>query len=568
MKEYLLTLKKDFAYAALFSLFINILYLTFPIYMLAIYDRVLASYSMPTLMTVTAGAIFAYFVYGFLNVVRSRLLIFVSVKIDRDLRNNVFYELLSTAAGVGQSGYRQGIADLNLLRQYLTGAAIFSLFDLPWTPIYLLIIFIMHPVLGMVALGGGVVIFILGYLQEKLSKPSIELANLENQKANSLFASAIRNAEVVNSMGMTKGLLQRWANIHDRVILLQTIASKHASILQNLTKVVRQLMQVFVYGIGAYLTLEHKSTAGIMIAASIIMGKALMPIEQLMGTWKMTIEARQAYRRLSDFWEQIKERRRPMDLPAPKGKVAAEEVSLLINDRPLLASISFTLEPGEIMGIIGPSGAGKTTLCRVLLGLWPPTAGKVRLDGSDITHWDREKLGNYIGYLPQDVELFPGTVAENIARMGDVDPLKVVEAAQRAGIHELILQFPHGYDTDIGEGGAILSGGQRQRLGLARALYGNPCLIILDEPNSNLDDEGEKMLIHSLQELKKKNVTVILVTHRPGILGIVDKVLMLKGGAMTVFGPRDKVFAILSGKTPPQQHPVARPVRQVQSKGK
>ncbi len=549
MKSYFLKLKKYFFFAALFSFFINILYLTFPIYMLSIYDRVLASYSKPTLYTVTAGAIFAYLVYGVLNFLRSRLLVYVSVKMDRDLRDDIFHELVLDSSRLRGMGYRQGMNDLNTLRQYLTGSAIFSFFDLPWTPIYLLIIYIMHPVLGMVATAGGVVIFILGYLQEKLSKSSIELANIENSRASALMHTAFRNAEVVNGMGMSKAVLRRWAEIHDRTILLQTIASKHAGLLQTMSKVVRQLMQVFVYGIGAYLTLEHRSTAGIMIAASIIMGKALMPVEQLMATWKMTVDARQAYRRLSEFWKVIKEKREPMELPPPKGRLDLEGVSLEVAQRPLLSDLSFSLAPGETLAVIGPSGAGKSTLCRVLLGLWEPTAGKVRLDGADIHAWDREKVGRFVGYLPQDVELFPGTIAENIARMGEVDSEQVIAAAKMAGIHQLILRFPDGYDTLISSpGGVILSGGQRQRVGLARALYGDVRLVVLDEPNSNLDEDGERSLLGAIVQMKKRGVSVILVTHKPGILGVADKILVMRGGKMVMFGPRDKVFGALSGK--------------------
>ncbi len=564
MKEYLLKLKRHFFFAALFSLFINVLYLTFPIYMLAIYDRVLVSYSKPTLYTITFGAIFAYVVYGILSFLRSRLLVYVSVRIDRDLRDDIFHALVLDSSRLDKSGYRQGISDLNIIRQYLAGSAIFSLFDLPWTPIYLIIIYFMHPILGGVATAGGLVIFILGFLQEKLSKESIELSNIEHQRANSLMYMTLGNAEPVNAMGMSRSMLRLWAAIHDRSLLLQTVASKHAGLLQSISRVVRQLMQVFIYGIGAYLTLEHKSTAGIMIAASIIMGKALMPVEQLMATWKMTVDARQAYRRLSEFWDRIQSRPQPMELPPPAGRLDLEGVSLAVDDRTLLNNVSFHLDPGETLGVIGPSGAGKSTLCRVLLGLWEPTAGNVRLDGSDIHGWDRENLGRYIGYLPQDVVLFPGTVAENIARMGEVVPERVIKAAKEAGVHDLILRLPKGYDTPIAQpGGVILSGGQRQRVGLARALYGDIKLLVLDEPNSNLDEEGERRLIQALILMKQRGVTTVLVTHKPGILGVADKILVMREGTVVMFGPRDKVFGALAG----QAKVVRGPVTSVKKRG-
>ena len=540
---------KYFFFAGLFSLFINLLYLTFPIYMLAIYDRVLTSYSMPTLMTITAAALFALLVFGLLDFLRSRLLVMAGVDMDKTLSKPVFTEMVKDAAGLQKKGYSQGLKDVNQLRNYFGGNAVFSLFDIPWSPVFLCIIYIMHPLMGLVATGGAVAVIILGVAQEILTRKKLNTANQENGRAQSLVSLSLRNGESVQAMGMLNGIAGHWHKINQEVIDLQTAASRHAGLLQSATKAINSSMQVLIYGVGAWLTLKHECTAGIMISSSIIMGRALQPIQQGMGTWKATVEARGAYQRL-DMLIKGARTAEPMSLPDPKGKLNAEGVTLAIGGRTILRNIGFALEPGELLGMIGPSAAGKTTLSRVLLGLWPSMGGKVRLDGADIFHWNPEELGRFVGYLPQDVELFPGTVSDNIARMGEPDPELVVEAATKAGVHELVLQLPQGYDTPVGGAAAqILSGGQRQRIALARAIYGTPKFVILDEPNSNLDDVGERALMQALGLLKKDGVTVIVISHKPGILSIVDKILVLKEGQTAMFGPRQEVFKALSGQT-------------------
>ena len=554
MKSLLKKWMRYFVFAGIFSLFINALNLTFPIYMLAIYDKVLVSRSMPTLITVTIGAIFALVVFACLDFLRSRLLVRAGVAIDRTLSEPVVVEMLKDASRIDSLAYKEGIADINMLRNYFAGNAMFSLFDLPWVPVYLFIIYLMHPLLGWLAIGGSVVLVILGIFQELLTGTRFSTARTLETQANQLVATGMRNAEVLTGMNMLSGFVTHWKRRQDRVVFLQTNAYRFSGLLTSISKSFRSAMQVFVYGLAAYLVLQNETTVGIMIAASIIMRQALNPIEQLMSTWKQTVEAKGAYRRLGGLLDRMVAPS-SMELPEPEGKLDVEAVNLRLANRPILENISFGLEPGELLGLIGPSGAGKSSLCRVLLGIWPGSSGKVRLDGADIFAWDGQSLGKYIGYLPQDVELFSGTISENIARLGEIDSEKVVQAATLAGVHELILRLPQGYDTQIGQGGSNLSGGQRQRVGLARVFYGDPKLVILDEPNSNLDERGEKALLQALMQLKNSGVTTIMVTHKPSLLSFVDKVLLLKDGRMAMFGPREAVFQKMM--PPPPQVPSA-----------
>ncbi|MFP4237463.1 MAG: type I secretion system permease/ATPase [Desulfonatronovibrio sp.] len=549
MRKYLYQWKSYFLFAGLFSLFINLLYLTFPIYMLAIYDRVLSSHSTATLVSLTVAALMAMVVFGLLELLRSRLLVRASVVMDETIGHRILREMTIDEASINKTGFKEGLKDLGTLRGYFTGNAVFSLFDLPWTPIYLLVIYFMHPMLGLFALAGAVIILILGITQEILTRQKLGIAETISAKAGNFVATSLRNSETIMAMGMNKGMINTWKNMHDEAMSLETDAGFRQNALQSAGRAFRMAMQVMIFGLGAYYVLQNEATGGIIIAASILMGRALAPVDQAMSTWQQTIKARSAYKRLDRIFEKAASRQaQSMDLPAPKGLIEVEGATLGIDSRPVLSGITFTLNPGETMGLIGPSGAGKSTLCRLILGIWPSMGGKVRLDGVDVYSWDQEDLGPNIGYLAQEVELFEGSISENIARMGEVEPEKVIAAARMAGAHELILRLPLGYDTQAGEMGRSLSGGQRQRVGLARALYGNPRLVILDEPNSNLDDAGEKALMQCLQTLKKNQVTTIIVTHKPGILAGADKILVLKEGRVSMFGPRQEVFRKLSGK--------------------
>jgi len=550
VREFLKQWRIYLVYGFFFSMFINVLQLTFSVYMLQIYDRVLSSYSMPTLMALTVAALISLGVLASLEFVRSRLLVRCGVQIDQTLSRDVLDSILKKASLAGNTPDQATLKDVNSLRNFFAGNAIFALFDMPWIPVFLAVIYVLHPLLGMVATGGALLIVIFALINEKVTHKPLQAANVVNGFSLRFFETARRNARTVQSMGMIGNVSTRWQGFNDTVTKLQTQASRQAGLVTILSSWLRQSMQVAIYGVGAYLTLKGASTPGSMIAASIIMGKALSPVQVGLASWKNVVEARGAWTRLEALFKDRSggagAKPEAMDLPAPTGLLAAEQVSLAVGGKYLLHNINFSLQPGEAMGLIGPSGAGKSTLCRLLLGVWPATSGKIRLDGADVFSWDHEKLGPYIGYLDQDVDLFPGTVAENIARLGEVDSEQVVAAANMAGLHELILRFPQGYDTRVGEGGVILSGGQRQRIGLARALYGKPRLVILDEPNASLDDEGERALLAAWARLKEEGVTLVVVTHKPSLLAGVDKIMLLKDGAMALFGPREAVFQKLA----------------------
>ncbi|MBQ3059653.1 MAG: type I secretion system permease/ATPase [Desulfovibrio sp.] len=546
MQEFLRACRYFFSYAFFFSLFVNLLQLTFPIYMLQVYDRVLTSYNLSTLVVITVAAVIALTVMAMLEWIRSRLLVRAGIEFDHMLSRDVLKRNLQSAGGpAGATPGKDGtLRDVQSLRNFLGGNAVFAFFDLPWMPIYFLLIFILHPMLGSVAVAGGVLVLILGLLTERLTRKRLESANQLNAHAAGFTGAALRNAAIVRSMGMVGSVTARWAKVNDLVIRLQTRASRSAGLLHAISKALRVGLQVFIYAAGAYLAVKQESTPGAMIAASIIMGRALAPIDQAMATYKQSLEAREAYGRLKKLLDAPPQPPH-MDLPDPVGEITAENLFFAAGNRPIIKGISFRMPAGQSLAVIGPSAAGKSTLCKLLLNIWQPTNGKVRIDRADMNSWDSEKLGPFLGYLPQDVELFAGSVAENIARMGDVDSEKVIKAARMAGVHEMILALPKGYDTQIGEAGAALSGGQRQRVGLARALYGDPRVIVLDEPNANLDEEGEACLARAVVNLRQK-ATVILVTHKPQILNIVDNIVLLQDGQIALSGSRQDVLQKLA----------------------
>lgn len=545
-----------------FSMFVNILQLTFSIYMLQVYDKVLTSYNLSTLAVITLAAVICLVVLALLEWIRSRLLVRAGIAFDNMLSATVLSMNLKHAAAVpGGAGSRGNLRDVQQLRNFLGGNAVFAFFDLPWMPIYFALIFVLHPALGWVAVGGGIIVFILGVLTERLTRTRLENATRLNAMAAGFTGAALRNASIVRAMGMVGHVTARWRRLNDAVIGLQTRASHKAGLLRAVSKSLRTGLQVAIYAVGAYLTVMHESTAGVMIAASIVMGRALAPIDQAMATYKQSLDARSSYNHLKELLD-TPPAPPSMDLPAPAGELTAENLFLTINGRPLVRGVSFRLPAGQSLAIIGPSAAGKSTLCKLLLSIWAPTAGKVRIDRADIHSWDSEKLGPYIGYLPQDVELFAGSVAENIARMGDVDSQKVIAAAQMAGVHSMVLGLPKGYDTQIGEHGAALSGGQRQRIGLARALYGDPRLVVLDEPNSNLDEEGEQQLARAVLNLKQRNATVVLVTHKPSILNIVDNIIVMQEGQIALSGPRQAVLEKLAAMRHQQEQAAQARVQQ------
>ena len=546
-------------YAGFFSFFVNLFQLTFSIYMLLIYDKVLTSYSMPTLVVITLIALVAVATMFLLDIVRSRILVRMSIAMDHQMSEPVLQGMIRKSAFAGEGESEATLKDVSLLRNFLSGSSIFAFFDLPWTPIFIGMIFILHPLLGLVAIAGGILTTIAGILQDKATQKPLLLANNIATVSQDLISMGMRNAEAVRSMGMLDALTARWHKLNDVVIQLQSSASDKAGVIQSFTKALGTLMQIAVYAAGAWLAVSGKCTPGVMIAASIIMGRALAPINLGMAAYKQIADTLQAYRRLDQHFKTAADRE-TMELPPPTGALSCEGVTLVHGGKqPVLFGISFKLNPGESMGLIGPSAAGKTTLCRLLIGLWPPTSGSVRLDGADVFAWDQEKLGKHLGYLPQDIELFSGTVADNIGRFGEYSAEAVVAAAQKAGAHEMILRLPDGYDTKIGMGGARLSGGQRQRIGLARALYGNPRFVILDEPTSNLDEEGVHAFVNTLAQLKEEQVTVVVVSHQMNALANVDKLLLLAGGKVVQFGDRTPILQALTQAAAPQPVPQQAP---------
>ena len=561
MSDFLAICKKVCLYAMLFSMFINILQLTFSIYMLQVYDRVLTSYNASTLAVITLAAVVALAALAILEWIRSRLLIRIGVEFERKLAFPILDTELRMASALRKQPEQGEIRDVQVLRSFLGSNAVFAFFDLPWMPIYFLLIFVLHPAMGTVAVMGGALVLLFGVLTQRIAAPRLQEANDVNRRAALLLAGATRNAHVIRAMGMISAVGERWHTLNAKVMRLQTSASRRVGLLHSVSKSLRIGLQVAIYALGAYLAITNQSSAGIMIASSIIMGRALAPIDQAMASYKQSLEARSAYRRIRATLKGRNEKER-MSLPTPRGELRVEGVAFAMNDAPLLEGVSLHLKPGTTLAIIGPSGSGKSTLCRLLLGIWPPSAGSIRLDGAELSSWDSEQLGSFLGYLPQDVELFSGTVAENIARMGKVDAGQVLRAAQLAGVHELILRLPGGYDTPIGEYGQGLSGGQRQRIGLARALYGDPCVLVLDEPNSNLDEEGETRLMQSLLHLRQEGKTIVLVAHKPAILAAADEILAFQVKGAPLYGPRavilQKLESLRRQSAPAAQRPAVR----------
>ena len=548
----------SFLTVGFFSLFVNFLMLVPAFYMLQVYDRVIASGSESTLLMLSLILLLLLTTLGALEWVRSRIMVRISTRLDCLLGPRLYDASFKQALqSGGMNASAQPLNDLTGLRQFLTGNGLFAFFDAPWLPIYLAVMFLFHPWYGWFGVFSALVLIALAYANERLTNKMLQQANKENLAATAFTAKNLRNAEVVASMGMLPQLRRRWQARNDQVLRLQSLASDRAGTVTALSKTFRLLVQSLILALGAWLVLERELSPGLMIAGSILLGRALAPIDLMIGVWKGFSAARAQYARLDELLEKIAAEPERMPLPAPRGEVALENLAVVPpgSQLPALRGVNLHVAAGEAVGVVGPSGAGKSTLARALLGIWPAAQGKVRLDGADVFGWRSEELGPYVGYLPQDIELFEGTIGENIARFGELDPAKVVEAARLAGVHELILRLPEGYDTLIGATGGALSGGQRQRIGLARAGYGKPKLIVLDEPNSNLDDLGERALVAALQALKAGGTTLFVITQRSGVLAAVDKLLVLRDGLLALYGPRDRVLAEMQGAQTPAATP-------------
>ena len=544
----LLGFKRTFYTVGTFSAITNLLALTPSLYMLQVYDRVITSRNEITLLMLTLLMLGAYVLVAALEMIRSFVLVRVGARFDMQLNKRVYTAAFEQNLKVTGANAGQALNDLTTVRQFLTGNALFAFFDAPWFPIYLAVIFMFQPWLGLFALCGVVVLVILAIINERITHAPLAEANSMAVASSTTATNNLRNAEVIESMGMLPNLMQRWFKLHGKFLNLQAQASQKAGAIGAVTKFVQSALQSRVLGMGALLVLDNKITTGMMIAASILVGRTLAPVQQLIGVWKSLSSVRSSYERLTKLLEANPKREAGMPLPKPEGVLTVEGVTAAPPGmrNPIVKGVSFGIKAGDVLGVIGPSGSGKSTLARLLVGIWPAMMGKVRLDGADIYAWNKAELGPNIGYLPQDIELFSGTISENISRFGDLDAEKVVLAAKRAGVHDMILHMPEGYDTKLGDGGAGLSGGQRQRLGLARAMYGDPALIVLDEPNSNLDEFGEQALVNAVLDLRQRGKTIILITHRPSAISATTKLLVMRDGGVQLFGPTKDVMAAIN----------------------
>jgi PrtD family type I secretion system ABC transporter len=549
-----------------FSLAVNLLMLVSPIYMMQVFDHVLSSRSGDTLVMLTLVATLALVALAVIDGIRSQVLSRVGLWLDDRLGPMVFNGALKAALGNDGARASQGLRDLGTLRGFLGGPAITPLLDVPWAPIFVLALFALHPLLGIVGVGGGAVLFVLAMLNEATTKTPLSRANVAAAKGHYQTEAALRNAEVIRAMGMTDGVVRMWRAGNEDAKAAQLSASRRGAVILGLSKFTRLMVQTLILGVGAWLAIKQECSPGAMFASSFLLGRALAPVENAIGTWKSLVSARLAYRRLKELLGAAPMAKPAMALPAPQGALSVERVSFLPKgaEEPTLRAVSFALKPGEVLGVIGPSAAGKSTLARLIAGSWAPSSGHVRLDGAELQHWLDAGGAAHLGYLPQDVELFAGTVKDNIARLGEADPEKVIEAATLVGLHEQIMRLPRAYDSDIGEGGVKLSGGQRQRVGLARAVFGRPRLVVLDEPNASLDSEGEEALVQAIAHLKAQGTTVIVVAHRPSVLQHADKLLLLRHGMVDAFGDKQDVIAKLNAgpSTRPASIAGARPALQ------
>ena len=545
--------RRQFAIVGVLSAIANLLLLTPTLYMLQVYDRVMTSGSELTLLAVSLITLFLFGVMAVSERLRSHVLVGAGMRLDERLGTRVFNA--SFEANLGQSGASpsRAFSDLIEIRQFLTGAGIFALFDVPWAPIYIVVTFMMHPLLGYTSLAFAVFQGLLAWYGHRNSQAPTEAAVRANQQSHAYLQSKLRNSEVLESMGMLPHLAQRWHKQHEQALAATSRSQAIAHRITAYSKFLRYTQQSLALGAGALLVIDGQLSPGGMIASNVLMSRALQPIDMLVSTWRSFISARGAYSRLEKLLNQYPEPDPALSRVPPTGAVTLRGVFATAPARaePILKGVDIDIPAGTVVAVVGPSGSGKSTLARTMIGIWPQVSGEVLLDGLPISGWDRSELGPHIGYLPQDVELFDGTIAENIARFAELDSDKVIAAARAAGLHDMILRFPKGYDMPIGEAGGLLSGGQRQRIGLARAVYGNPALVVLDEPNANLDDAGEAALARAVQELKARGRTVVLVTHRPSALAACDRIVLLRNGEVAADGPRDEVLASLRPPAPP-----------------
>jgi PrtD family type I secretion system ABC transporter len=534
------------------SVFINLLVFVSPLYTMQIYDRVLTSRNGMTLLLLSLIALALFVSYAVLEHFRSRVLVQTGIRFDEIVSGEAFETALAQALRTGSSHHVQLLRDVDTLRDVLSGGVITSLMDAPWTPIFLAICFLLHPLIGIVALLGALAILAIAFLNERLTKAPLIAASYKSLNALDRLTSSLRNAEAIRGLGMGSAVRSAWSATHGEALIESATAGERGGMLLAISKFLRMAIQVAIMGVGAYLAIRQEISGGVLFAASLIVGRALAPVEAAVSQWRALVSARTSFSRLDEALKTRATQRRPMKLPALTGEISVEALTVIVpgSQLPAVAELSFRLAPGEVVAVVGQSGSGKSSLARALVGAWPAAQGCVRIDGNDIRHFDSNLLGQSLGYLPQDVELFAGTVRDNIARFREgVPDEQVVEAAQLASAHSLIQRLPQGYDTVIGDNGAGLSGGQRQRVGLARALFGRPVVVVLDEPNANLDGDGDRALADAIQMLRKRGVTIVIINHRPNLLSLVDKIIFMHEGRIGRAGTRDELLPLLVGDT-------------------
>ena len=547
MKTIWRELRPLLGYMGLFSFCVNLLYLVPALFMLQVFDRVLTTNSHETLLVLLVGTGVALLVMLLLDYVRQSLQGVLAAMVDERLARPVLETLVERAARMPNAGAGEGMRDLATLKNVLSSNALAALFDAPWAPLFLALIWGFHPALGLGAVLAVALMLAVAWLNHRITQGAIEGLQQDGRRASKYVESSLRNAEILQALGMTGKLLQRWRALQGEVAGLQASAGRSAVVFTALTRCLRQAIQILLLALGAWLVISQEASAGIMIATTVLLGRALQPVEQLVGSWRALADGRAACRRLQALARDFPDHAGQVELPCPAGRLAVEGLSYRApsadgGGKPVLYNLALNLEAGESLAIIGASAAGKSTLARLLIGLWAPATGSVRLDGVDVAYWNRAQLGQWIGYVPQDVELFDGSVADNIARLDAVDSERVIAAARRANAHDMINEFPQGYDTPVGEGGLRLSPGQRQRIALARALYGNPRLVVLDEPNSNLDGAGEIALAQAVSGLRAEGVTTVIITHRPSLIAHVTKILVLEAGRVKRYGAAGEVM--------------------------
>ncbi len=535
-----------------FSLAINLLTLASPLYMMQVFDRVLTSRSGDTLLMLTLITVLALAVLALIDAIRSQMLVRVGNWLDDRLGPTVFSGALKAALRADPGRAAQGLRDLATVRGFITGPGVTPLLDAPWAPIFIIALFLLHPVLGVIGLGGALLLISLALINEYITRQPLGEANKASSKTHQRAEAAMRNAEVIRAMGMAEGVLRLWRRENAGAREASRVAGTRGATVHAVSKFSRLFVQTGILGAGAWLVIQHEASPGAMFASMFLLGRALAPVETAIGTWKSLVAARLARRRLGELVDVLPDEEPGMELPRPQGELVVERLVFVPpgGDEPTLRGVSFELTPGEVLGIIGPSAAGKSTLARLIAGTWTPTAGKVRLDGADISVWHESRGSHHIGYLPQDIELFSGSVRDNIARLGEAGPAAVIEAAKLVGLHESIMRLPRGYNSEIGDAGIKISGGQRQRIALARAVFGRPRLVVLDEPNASLDHEGEEALHNALAALKEMGTTIVMIAHRPSVLGLADKLLVLRHGSVEAYGSRAEVIAKLNAGRP------------------